>query len=706
MLGGLLGVPALATAQAPAPAPGWLAPDLLTAADSGGGFAPSVAVTAGGEAVAVWQERVDSASGKPCASVCAGGLTVRIRAAARPKDGPWGAPQTLAEVPLGAPPDVEAPPGPRVAVDPAGTAVAVWEDSSGGLGNVRAAVRPAGGAWGAPENVSGLGLIAGTPSVIVDATGTALAVWEEQGVTDVRVVAAVRPAGGAWAASEEISGPGPGTAMGPQAAFDGAGNALVAWARTDGGEVQAETVERPAGGAWGLPETVSPAGRSVADVRIALAADGSAVAAWGSAGAVETTIRPPGGVWGEPEVVAPAPADGATLGPARVALAPDRTAFVIWQRTLLPMGGTSDFSVWAAVRPPSGPWGPPERLSSDGPGGGTGADLVVDGAGNAVAAWTASAGTFRRIQASARPAGGAWGAAQVLSPPRPDATDVDLDADAARNVVAVWQQGRGLAPTEVVRVRAAIRPPEAPAAVIPGAARCKPLPPPAEGNGDGATPSFELSAAQLRINQRISQAGIRRLNAVIAWLDAGIQGRDLCGGAFGSAEFGPGVVLRRAANAGPEPRLPDPRPIAVAEPGAGGGTPTLSARQLLINQRISQAVVRRANAVEARLAGKLTGGDLAAAALGQAELAPLLRVLEAAPGGDANPSRTVIAPRKPGAGAPIQLTPKQLRINQRISQAGVRRANALIARLEAGLTGAAFANGTITARNLGPELTP
>jgi hypothetical protein len=75
---------------------------------------------------------------------------------------------------------------------------------------------------------------------------------------------------------------------------------------------------------------------------------------------------------------------------------------------------------------------------------------------------------------------------------------------------------------------------------------------------------FTLSATQLRINQRIGQAAIRRLDAVEARLD------------------------RRA-----------PR----AFPGAGGRV-RLSARQLLINQRIFQAAVRRAAALEARLDGR------------------------------------------------------------------------------------------------------
>jgi hypothetical protein len=48
------------------------------------------------------------------------------------------------------------------------------------------------------------------------------------------------------------------------------------------------------------------------------------------------------------------------------------------------------------------------------------------------------------------------------------------------------------------------------------------------------------------------------------------------------------------------------------------------------------------------------------------------------------------------------MTATQLRINQRIAQAAVRRANALVARLEAGLSADVFTDGSITARSLAP----
>ena len=125
-----------------------------------------------------------------------------------------------------------------------------------------------------------------------------------------------------------------------------------------------------------------------------------------------------------------------------------------------------------------------------------------------------------------------------------------------------------------------------------------------------ATPGglVRLTAGQLRIDQRISQAAIRRLNALEAMI-AGV----------------------------PAPEVTDTRPRPVA----------LSAGQLRINQRISQIAVWRANSLAARLDG------------------------------DAPP------PRPARDGSPIELSAAQLRISQRIAQAAVRRANELEARVPA-----------------------
>jgi hypothetical protein len=215
-----------------------------------------------------------------------------------------------------------------------------------------------------------------------------------------------------------------------------------------------------------------------------------------------------------------------------------------------------------------------------------------------------------------------------------------------------------------------------------------------------------LTPAQLLVNQRISQAALRRAAAISAWLDAGIAAGDLRDGGLGREDFGPGVEISGAgtpiANG-----LASPRPVVAAPPPRPARAPRLrvTARQLLVNQRISQAAVRRANALARRLEGGLTGGDLRQGAVTAVKLAPGLRVASARPAGAAPaPSSTTLAPAARRPGATVSLSARQVLVNQRIAQAAVRRANELMAVVRRGLVGAHFRDGAIDAAAIDPAL--
>jgi Tol biopolymer transport system component len=225
----------------------------------------------------------------------------------------------------------------------------------------------------------------------------------------------------------------------------------------------------------------------------------------------------------------------------------------------------------------------------------------------------------------------------------------------------------------------------------------------AEGRPAGEA-RFSLTRRQLLINQRIAQAALRRLNAVQERLDGGLSARDLCGHAIGAGDLDPTIAtaVAPASLAPAEPAAPEPIRTA-PRPGGGAGAVRLSAGQLLVNQRIGQAAVRRANGLAARLEAGLTGGDLVDGQIGQSKLADRLQITGAPATPAPAPSATVIPPREaPADAAAVRLTLAQLRINQRVFQAAVRRANALVARLEAGITGAEIRDGSVTAADLAP----
>jgi hypothetical protein len=276
------------------------------------------------------------------------------------------------------------------------------------------------------------------------------------------------------------------------------------------------------------------------------------------------------------------------------------------------------------------------------------------------------------LSAAVRPSAGApFGPAETLVAPRGGIGDSGVRIDDAGRAMAYWVQDFKLMTSDRSLGR-------------PGAVR--------------------LTAGQLRTNQRIAQAAVRSANALVARLRGGLTGADIRDGALGALSFAPGVTLSgRETGAPVGPGAPGP-----TAPAGGGSTagrpPALTAAQLLINQRISQAALRRANAIRAMLAAGLTGGNFADGTITAAQLAPGLSVARAVAGGEvpATPLTIPAAPAK--RAARVALTPAQLLVNQRISQAAVRRLNALAERLEHGLTAREIRNGTIGAADLAPGL--
>ena len=222
-------------------------------------------------------------------------------------------------------------------------------------------------------------------------------------------------------------------------------------------------------------------------------------------------------------------------------------------------------------------------------------------------------------------------------------------------------------------------------------------------------PPVTLSRGQLLINQRISQAAVRRLNAVAARLDAGLTRDDLRPGGIGPTAFAAGVQVAvgpsgPAAPPPPRTQAADAPPAPARRAGAAARV-RLSAAQLLINQRISQAAVRRANGLEARRRSGLTGGDLRPGAIDASRLVGGIGIASAtAPAVAPAPTATVVAAARRGDARDVALSAAQLSINQRIAQAGVRRANALAGDLAAGLVGDDFRPGSISALSLAPGL--
>jgi hypothetical protein len=81
----------------------------------------------------------------------------------------------------------------------------------------------------------------------LDPFGNAVAVWTRSNGSAAVVQAALRPVGGGWAPPQDLSAAG-GDANSPTVAYDGAGNAVAAWGRSNGAHVVAQAVGLDAAG--------------------------------------------------------------------------------------------------------------------------------------------------------------------------------------------------------------------------------------------------------------------------------------------------------------------------------------------------------------------------------------------------------------------------------------------------------------------------
>jgi hypothetical protein len=534
------------------------------------------------------------------------------------------------------------------------------------------------GRWTRAAVLSSPRRVATAPQAGVDGGGTVLVIWHEQApglgapaAGEVRVAA--RVPGGPWSPTKTLGAPG---SYEPVLAAGAAGS-LAVWVTDEPGGAAVWGSERAVGGDWGAPRRLSGAPAGVTTPGVALNPAGDAVVVWQQDAAMMVATRDRSGRWAPPATIS---------GDARVAHRPLRpppavaideagAAIVAW-RAATGVPGVLDLRV--ATVSPGRAWRPPEVLSAAA-GRSVGTPAVALRDGRAVVAWPQPQGHRTVLMARrADLALAGWAPAERVSVPGEAGTAPALLIDARGRAICAYVavQHRGTTRRAIV-VRVAERPAS----------------PPRGG-------PVRLTRRQILVNQRISQAALRRVNAVLDRLDGGLTAADLRRGSLAAASFGPGVTiggLEAADRVDPGP----PAPLAIAAPPRPTGLPELSAAQLLVNHRIALAALRRATLARRLLTSGLTGANVRDGSLGGEHLAPGLTVVAAddAPAAAPRPA----SPRPASGGGSVPLSREQLLATQRIAQAAVRDANALVARVEGGFGAEDFRPGSIGGADLRPD---
>jgi hypothetical protein len=280
------------------------------------GFAsePVLAVDATGGATVAWRQ-YDAPS-------------YRVRESTRPAGGTWGPARYVT------PPGEETATA-RIAVDATGNVLAVWTGEEAAAFVVRSSTRSATGSWSQAVDLSDGVQNALEPEPAVSPSGHAVVTWLRQnkksGYYFAQVISSAP--GGGWAKPAVDLGNGGETgSANPTVAIDEAGDAAALWMEVEGGQYVIRASGQTAGGAWEPGTRLTVSGEAGFEPSIALDSHGDATALWitqsGTRYLVRSARRPAGAGWTAPETVS---GEGFEADDARLAIDADGDALAVWQ---------------------------------------------------------------------------------------------------------------------------------------------------------------------------------------------------------------------------------------------------------------------------------------------------------------------------------------------------------------------------------------
>lgn len=233
---------------------------------------------------------------------------------------------------------------------------------------------PAASGWSAPQMLSAAQVGATLPSLAVSDAGAVLAAWQQGN----SILAALRPAGGEWGAARVVSEPTPFQTWNAKAALDAQGRAAVGF--IDGNRMYVARTDVI--GAWQPPVLVSGGQPTVYYPALGGNAAGDLVAAWqvldsGNYGTIWQSSSTADGSWSAPVRLSGTAEDAAW--PSIAVAADGSVALVAWmdQNTNTARAAVRSAGVWTRSTLGAGWWG--------------GTVPVAAGAGVGMAGWAVPA---------------------------------------------------------------------------------------------------------------------------------------------------------------------------------------------------------------------------------------------------------------------------------------------------------------------------
>lgn len=378
-----------------------------------------VVIDADGNAAVVWS-RYD-------------GSRYIIQSATAPIGGPWTKPVNLS--PAGK--DALLP---DIAADLTGDVLAVWSCRSKQNTVIQGADNKK-KKWTASANLSKIVAkpdLSTNPRIACDPRGNAIAVWQLKEGTSTIIQSATKLAGKNWSQPLNITNPdvwGLGH-IDPQLSIDSNGHAIAVWTNESTRTIQSSTKHFK--DKWSMPVDLSEADAQVCHPQIIVDSQGNATAIWsrnnGLNYIIQSASKPINRAWSRPVDLSDPHEDAQS---PQLTADPSGNVFAIWQKS-----NGSNTVIQLAVKCIGTPWSPPIELSDCAQ---DASEPKIKAAlnGDVIAIWKISDGTNFIIQAMVKPCGNNWRPPTYLSLPGQDAVTPELAVDSKGNAVAVWKRSNG-----------------------------------------------------------------------------------------------------------------------------------------------------------------------------------------------------------------------------------------------------------------------
>lgn len=299
------------------------------------------------------------------------------------------------------------------------------------------------GTWGPVVSISGGDLAsamnANSPVVAIDASGSAVAAWQQASGTRNAVWGNSADASGKWSTAATIDLPAGGNATSPRVAMTPNGSAIAVFGQASTGTVavgQGLVGTRFTSAAWGAAQTfVDGDVDTISTWDAALAADGSAAATFLQPDAtmprVRTVRSSAANVWGAPVIV-----DVAGGDLPKVAVAANGHAAAVWIKTMGPLVT----QLWSSRDVGAG-WTAASMITTD-TAPASSIEVTADAAGNMIAIWSQAVASGNRAVRSARldDGTGAWSTPVTLSDGTHQAGVAKASVSSKGDAVVVWYE--------------------------------------------------------------------------------------------------------------------------------------------------------------------------------------------------------------------------------------------------------------------------